>query len=203
MHRWYLVAVLLPALLGAGCGQGTPELPALAEDAVILAFGDSLTRGTGANEDSSYPAELQRLSGRRVINAGIPGEISAKGLSRLPGLLDRHRPDLLILCHGGNDFLRRLDGDVLRANLVGMIEAARQREVPVLLVGIPKPGIFLSTADIYAEVAQATGVPLEDEAFAAVLDERDLKADTVHPNAAGYRQVARTIHERLRQIGAI
>ena len=67
----------------------------------------------------------------------------------------------------------------------------------------PDPGIFLSTAEIYNEVAAATGVAYEDQAFADVLDQRDLKSDTVHPNATGYRQIAGVIHARLVELGAL
>ena len=162
--RWWPPVGLWLALLLAACGNAGPDLPALAPDAVILAFGDSLTRGTGAATDASYPAQLQRLSGRTV---------------------------------------RKLDPQALRDNLIAMIEAARSRQVAVLLVGIPRPGIFLSTAEVYGEVAQATGVALEDSAFAEVLDRRELKADTVHPNGQGYREVAGRIQQRLVELGAL
>ena len=91
----------------------------------------------------------------------------------------------------------------MRDNLIAMIEAARSRQVAVLLVGIPRPGIFLSTAEVYGEVAQATGVALEDSAFTEVLDRRELKADTVHPNGQGYREVAGRIQQRLVELGAL
>jgi len=84
------------------------KLPALAADATILAFGDSLTYGTGTSRDNAYPTVLEKLLKRRVINAGIPGEISSKGLNRLPALIEKYRPDLIIICHGGNDILRKL-----------------------------------------------------------------------------------------------
>jgi len=139
---WFARAVAVLALLALaaalpGCGRGVPRLPALGADAVVLAFGDSLTYGTGADASSSYPAVLERMIGRKVASAGIPGEVSARGLARLPIVLDQVRPQLLILCHGGNDLLRSLDMAALAGNLRAMVRVARERGVPVLLVAVP------------------------------------------------------------------
>lgn len=197
-----LIPVLLLALLAA-CGRG-PELSPLAGDAVILAFGNSLTHGTGADEGESYPAVLTRLSGRRVINAGVPGELSSEGRKRLPRLLERERPDLLILCHGGNDILRGRDADAAADNLIAMIRMARERGVQVMLVGVPERNlVFHATADFYHRVAEETGTPLESEAMAHIIGETSLKSDQIHPNAAGYRYLAEAIHELLRDTGAL
>ncbi len=197
-----LLPLLLLALLAA-CDRG-PELSPLDDDAVILAFGDSLTRGTGADEGEGYPAVLERLSGRRVINAGEPGELSAEGRERLPGVLERERPDLLILCHGGNDILRGRDADAAADNLAAMVRMARERGVEVLLVGVPERSLmFHGTADFYHEVAEDRGVPLESEAIAHIIGEPSLKSDRIHPNAAGYRYLAKAIHGLLREAGAL
>lgn len=197
-----LIPVLLLALLAA-CGRG-PELSPLADDAVILAFGDSLTHGTGAGEGESYPAVLERLSGRGVINAGVPGELSAEGRKRLPRLLEREQPDLLILCHGGNDILRGRDADAAAGNLAAMVRMARDRGIEVLLVGVPERNlVFHDTADFYQRVADDTGTPLEGEAMAHIIGEPSLKSDQIHPNAAGYRYLAESIHDLLREAGAL
>lgn len=197
--RW-LVAVALAAL--AACG-GAPELPRLAPGATILAFGDSLTHGTGAMPEESYPAVLARSTGYRVVRSGVPGELSGEGRRRLPGVLDRVAPDLVILCHGGNDILRGHDPETTRANLVAMVRAIRQRGIPVVLIGVPARGLFIDTAEVYYAVAEETGVPLEDEVLAEVISEQSLKSDRVHPNAAGYRELARAVHALLAAAGAV
>jgi lysophospholipase L1-like esterase len=200
--QWRLPAAVLSAVafLG-GCGD-TPRLPRIGPDAVILAFGDSLTHGTGAAETESYPAVLARLTGRTVINAGVPGEISADGLARLPAMLDEHRPALLILCHGGNDFLQRLDATTTAAHVRRMIDLARDRGIGVLLLGVPQFGLFLNVAPFYDEVAEESGVPYLGAVIPEVLGDRSLKSDTVHPNAAGYRMIAEAVYQELRDAGA-
>jgi lysophospholipase L1-like esterase len=152
-------ALALVAITLANCGGGTPKLSKLPADAAVLAFGDSLTFGTGAQPDASYPAMLEKLIGRRVWSAGVPGEVSAAGLARLPSALDYYRPRLLILCHGGNDLLRRLGDAQTAENLRGMIRIARQRGIDVMLIGVPKPGLLPSPPDFYADIAKEFGLP--------------------------------------------
>ena len=193
---------ILAFLMLAGCG-GEPPLNPLSANATILAFGDSLTAGNGADVEFSYPAQLARLLNRQVINAGISGEESGEGRARLETLLDQHRPQLLILCHGGNDLLRKRPVAQLDGNLRAMIAMAQSRGIDVLLLGVPAPGIFLSSEAVYADVAEATGVAFIPEVIADVLSQPSKKADTVHPNAAGYGEIAATIHQALQDFGAI
>lgn len=195
--------VLCLCMLVAACGDDPPALPKLAPDAVILAFGDSLTRGTGARDDQSYPAVLEARTGRRVINAGVPGEESDAGLRRLPNLLDRFHPDLLVICHGGNDILRKRDATGTEENLREMIRLARERNIPVVLVAVPDIGLFLSPSDIYASVAADMGVPVEDAILADILGDNRLKSDHVHPNAAGYARMAEAVQALLAEHGAL
>ena len=199
LARAGIVSALL--LLG-GCGGGA-ELPPLESNAVILAFGDSLTFGSGAGRDESYPAVLAALTGRKVVNSGVPGEISANGLKRLPGELDRHRPALLILCHGGNDFLRKMPVDQTAANIEAMIALASARGIPVVLLGVPRPGLFLSADALYQEAADRSGAAYLDFSIAEVLSEPGLKSDMVHPNKDGYRVLAGDIHGLLQDAGAL
>ena len=199
------IAALLLLAIGLGaCSDSKPQLPLLSADAVILAFGDSLTFGTGANSEHSYPAELARLTGLTVINAGIPGEVTAQGVRRLPALLDRYKPQLLLLCHGGNDLLRKTGTAVTRDNIEKMISAADQRNIPTLLIGVPQPALmFLEAAPIYNEIAEQHGLVYEGEILPQVEADNKLKSDRIHHNAAGYRRMADAISELLRQSGAL
>lgn len=197
------VAGLLATLWLAGCGREMPRLPALAPEAAVLAYGDSLTYGTGAGPDEDYPAVLARLIGRRVVNAGVPGELSAEGLVRLPAVLDEHQPRLLILIHGGNDFLRRLDEGVTAHNLRAMVRLARERGIGVVLVGVPRLGFGLAVPEFYPALAEAERLPYADAVLAEIESERALKSDPVHPNAAGYRRLAEELSRLLRAAGAV
>lgn len=194
--------IIIAALLLAACSR-TPQLPSLAADATILAFGDSLTAGTGAGEAESYPAVLARLTGRRVINAGIPGEVSADGLLRLPELLERERPALLILCHGGNDLLARRTPQLIAGNLKSMLRIAGERGVPVLLVAVPAPDLSLKPPKLYEDLAREFNIPIEQKALPHVLSKRTLKSDHIHPNANGYRMLAEALTELLKKSGAL
>lgn len=187
-----------------GCNHSSPALSRLADDAVILAFGDSLTYGTGATADHDYPSVLAQLSGREVINEGVPGEISAEGRQRLPALLDEYRPNLLILIHGGNDILRQLPAEQTRENLKAMIADAKQRGIQVLMLGVPKFGlVMLHSAEFYAEVAESEAIAGDLETLPNILASNELKSDTVHPNDQGYRRLAENIASLLKEQGAL
>jgi lysophospholipase L1-like esterase len=167
-------------------------------DAVVLAFGDSLTFGTGAAPADSYPAVLSRLTGLKVINAGVPGEVTADGLKRLPGLLRAHSPALLILCHGGNDLLRGTNDRRIAENLSAMVALAQEAHAEVLLLAVPRPRILLRPPKFYAQVADEHGVPRDVETLPRIIGKPAWMADEVHPNARGYEELARAVAGRIR-----
>jgi lysophospholipase L1-like esterase len=196
-----LTSVLV--LLAAGCRERPPQLRSLPENAAILAFGDSLTHGTGADASESYPIRLEQLIQRPVINAGVPGEMTAEGLVRLPQLLDRYRPALLILCHGGNDLVRRTGEEQAANNLRAMIRLARERGVDVVLIGVPKPDLSLAPPLFYASIAGEFTIPYDDDTLAGILSDRSRKSDYIHPNALGYQQLAEAVHALLQAARAL
>ncbi|MBN8764206.1 MAG: arylesterase [Thiobacillus sp. 63-78] len=199
--RRYLLALVAVFLLAA-C-ERAPTLSRLSPHDVILAFGDSLTHGTGASEDTAYPAVLASLTGRTVINAGVPGDTTTSALRRLPEVLAEYRPRLVLLCLGGNDMLGKQPESTTENNLRLLIQTIRASGAEVVLIGVPEPKLFGGAPDFYARVARDMRLPLEDEVFNEVLKDNRLKSDPIHANAAGYRVVAERLAEFLRKAGAL
>jgi acyl-CoA thioesterase I len=199
--RSVVVALLLSAL--AACGNEPPPLPRLGTDDVVLAFGDSITYGTGASPEESYPEVLAGLIGHRVVGAGVPGEVTAIGLQRLPEVLDEVKPKILLLCLGGNDMLRKIDLVVIESNLRAMVRTAKDRGIAVVLIAVPKPALFGGNAAMYHAIAKENNLHLEGEILKDILHSNEFKSDPIHPNAKGYRRMAEAIAGLLRRAGAV
>ena len=154
---------LLAALSLAACSHRRKHA-GLPRGSTVLALGDSLTYGFGANPDEAYPPRLAAMSGWHIINAGQSGDTSSGALARLPPLLREHNPRLVIISIGGNDFLQRLPEQETRANITAIIAACRDAGADIILVG--EPGISLGAAlgypgdhNLYADIAAAEHVP--------------------------------------------
>jgi acyl-CoA thioesterase-1 len=208
-RRGVLVAGLAVALAGAlsGCGRRRAKLQPLPAGATVLALGDSITFGTGAPAQASYPALLAGLTGWDVVNGGVPGDTSAQALARLPDLLAQHTPSLVIVSIGGNDFLRRLPESETRDNVRRICEMARAGGAQVLLVGVPQPSAAaaftgsLSDHPMFEALAAQLEVPLHAEGWAGVLSDEALRSDRIHANAQGYRRFAEGLAETAREVG--
>jgi lysophospholipase L1-like esterase len=202
--RRYCAWICLVALAAlSGCSESYPSLPRLDPGDVVLAFGDSLTYGTGASRGESYPEVLAGLIGRTVVSEGVPGERTAQGLERLSDVLDMHQPRIILLCLGGNDMLRKVDAGETETNLRRMIDTANARGVGVVLIGVPKPALLGGTARFYERIAEDYAIPYEGEALNEILKDNEYKSDPIHPNARGYRALATALAEVLRRSGAI
>ena len=197
----FVIAACVAVLLAA-CNRA-PTLPPLSSHDVIVAFGDSLTPGTGASSDTAYPAVLAALTGRTVVNAGVPGDTTASALERLPGVLAEHQPRLVLLCLGGNDMLRKQPAATTENNLRLLVQTIRASGAEVMLIAVPEPKLFGGAPDFYGRIAKDMQLPLEDDVFNDVLKDNSLKADPIHANAAGYRVVAERLAEFLRETGAL
>ena len=200
-------AGLLAAAL-AGCGRDKKTAQPVPPGSTVLALGDSLTFGTGASAETSYPTVLAGLTGWNVVNAGVPGDTSAQALARLPALLAEHQPKLVIVSIGGNDFLRKLPESDTRTHVHAICKQSLDAGAQVLLVAVPRATVAAALGQmtdhaLYAEVAEDLKIPLQREAWGEVLAQPDLRADAVHANARGYAQFARSVQGTAAAVGLL
>jgi len=181
--------------------------PAADPRPVIVAFGDSLTAGFGVQESESYPALLERRlisSGYnyRIVNAGISGDTTGGGLSRLDATLAL-KPRIVILELGANDGLRGLPVETTRANLEHMIEKIQQSGAKVLLAGMTLPPNYgadyvRSFEQIFTDLSKkyhTALIPFLLEGVAA--HPRLMQDDGLHPTVAGQKIVAENVRRAL------
>ena len=211
MNRVLLCILVLAAI---GCGrndrsEGTPsEVPAAPVPSVparpsaprVVALGDSLTAGLGIPPEQAYPTLLQlklKEAGLdlEVINAGVSGDTSADGLRRANWALEGD-VRLLILALGANDGLRGLPVTQMKENLQALIHRARQRGIPVLLVGMEAPPNYgeqyaAAFRQVFKELAhenKLTFIPFLLEGVAGVPELN--QSDGIHPTRAGAARIA-------------
>lgn len=183
----------LAALAAAAALVLVPAAAAAAEPPVVLVLGDSISAAYGLPQGTGWTHLLQaRLAERgyphRVVNASISGDTTAGGRSRLPALLQRHRPAIVVIELGGNDGLRGGSLASTRENLVAMTSAAKAAAAKPLLVGMKLPPnygpAYTREFDaIFAEVAKAQKVPLVPFFFAGFGEDRAwFQPDGIHPS---------------------
>lgn len=192
MRKWIILigTVFIAAVIFIKTDTKTEIL----QESAVLAFGDSLTEGFGAKKDESYPAKLGKILNMHVINAGISGEDSREGLLRLPSLLDEINPRIVILCHGGNDILRKYDLSLTKENLSKMINLIKSKNIDIIFVGVPSlNGFLISTNDIYDELADEHTLIYDGDTLSKIIKSPALKSDQIHPNTAGYDLLAQNL----------
>ena len=213
--RWTAAALLLLLLLGGACGGGPDESdfaprPAGAPSPEPSPAGDSLTAGLGLPAGEAYPALIEnrlREEGYdvEVVNAGVSGDTTAGGLSRLDWLLDQD-PEVLVVGLGANDGLRGLPLEQTEENLRAIVRRARDAGARVLVLGmrIPPshgPDYAGGFREIFPRVAEELDVPLVPFLLEDVAAKPQLNlADRIHPNARGHRRMAATVYPRVEDL---
>ena len=117
--------------------------------------------------------------------------------------LDQHHPKLIILLQGGNDILQNLSFNDAKNNLGFMLQEANARSISVVLIGVPEKNLFSSSAPFYTELANEHEVVFEKNLMAKLLKSSNLKSDSIHLNANGYRKMAEEIYSLLQENGAL
>jgi acyl-CoA thioesterase I len=197
----FLFSIFVCVALTACHGQ--PEMTPLSAGAVILAFGDSLTFGTGATPETSYPSDLQKITGMKVINSGIPGEESQQSLGRIGTELANYHPQLVIVCLGGNDLIRGRSPAKIKENLRQIILQIQKTGAQVILIGVPAPSLGFRAPGFYAELGQEMDIPVDTEMVPELLQTPAYKSDYIHFNVQGYRVFAEDIDAFLKKLGAL
>ena len=206
MRRRTFIGFLVSATLLGACGKPA-KLPAIATGSTVLAFGDSVTYGTGAAPGEDWPGLLAKQTRWRVENAGIPGDTAEAGKARIQALLDEHRPALVIVEIGGNDFLQRRSPKAVKEDLRQIIQAVKKAGAQAVLVAVPELSLLgivsgkPADAPLYRELAEEEKIPLVSNVFSDILAHPELCADQIHPNAQGYRQMASGIQAHLEKLG--
>ena len=192
----------------AACSE-RPAFAPLAEGAVVLAFGDSITYGTGADGALNYPAYLSRETGWQVINAGVPGDTANGARDRIGPLLTEHRPDMVIVELGGNDFLRQRPAGQVKEDLRAILRDIAAADALAVLLAVPRLSLLRATtgtladAELYRALADEEGILLLEDVLSDVLSEDSLRADPIHPNTLGYERLAKSVQEDLRSAGLL
>jgi len=220
----FVTSVLVALALAAACGRdaantGTQEAApaassfpatAAAPDARprLVFLGDSLTAGLGLSPEQAYPTLIQQKIDAdsldyQVVNAGVSGDTSAGGLSRLDWALEGD-VRVMVVALGGNDGLRGLPAAELKKNLGTIIERAQAKHVGVVLAGMEAPPNFgqdyiVQFHKVYPELARQYGVPLVPFLLQGVAGIDGLnQRDGIHPTAEGARTVADNVWTVLR-----
>ena len=203
-HLWRYSTLFIALLALVACSR-TQKLSPLPPDSVVLAFGDSVTYGTGAGSGAGWPELIADKTGWQVINAGIPGDTAENGKLRIQALLEEYQPALVIVEIGGNDFLRRKPHEKVKEDIRAILHKVRDSGAMAVLIATPELSFMAavakmpSDADLYEELAKEEGVPVISDVFSDALGEPELRADPIHPNAKGYQKMADGIYAELKK----
>lgn len=210
-NKWWLVVFFVVFLLIIGSiifknnQQWNYKVQTIAENAKVVAFGDSLTYGYSLSEGQDYPTQLASLMGGsyHISNYGINGNTTQDGLERVREMLEKEKPELVILGLGGNDILKNVNRTETVRNLEEMIEIIQNHNAQVVLLPVPNFNMFgnitgLKDAEFYQTVSENKKVPMIENVFSELLSQKKYKVDLIHLNKEGYGLVAKKIYEEMR-----
>lgn len=163
----------------------------------IICFGDSLTYGTGVSKGMDYPSQLSKLINTPVINAGVPGDTTARALSRLERDVISKNPDIVLITLGGNDLKNGVSKDAAFKNLRKIVESIQKQRAKVIIGGFKFPLRDRGYGKGYQELADQTGAVLIPNIFEGIMGNRKLMSDPIHPNDAGYKMIAERFYEAM------
>ena len=188
--------LLFAAFFTAACGQPKP-LNYKNDGRDIIAFGDSLTYGYGAEPNESYPAELARLTGKDIINLGVSGNTALDGLNRIKEL-DGYRPYMVLIEFGANDYMRKRPFEQTQNSLKSIVDYVQQKGAVAVIIDTGGPGMG-KYSDYMKDLAKQKRAVFVPAILKGIFTKRELKSDMVHPNAKGYKLIAQKVHKHIKE----
>lgn len=202
--KFWLIALgvcLLLAVFWVVFKEEDNQILPINKNLTVLAFGDSLVQGVGASEGQDFVSVLASSLGINIINAGKSGDTTQAALARLEAEVLNKNPDVVILLLGGNDGLRRVPEEQTFENLGKIIDALRQNQAEVLLLGVRGSSLLGdSFKDNFKKLAKEKQVALVENVMDGVFGHRELMSDAIHPSDAGYLKIAGKVEPALRKL---
>jgi acyl-CoA thioesterase-1 len=188
----------LIVLLIVLCGCAKPEVKNLnAKGSSIICFGDSITFGYGANPGEDYPTILGKLVKLPVVNCGVDGDTTFAALKRLKNDVLVKNPRLVIVEFGGNDFLKKIPKESTVKNLGEIIDRIQEKGAMVALVDISAGMFFQEYRQAFQKLAAEKKAIFIPVILNRIITNPAMKSDFFHPNARGYKVIARRIYQGI------
>lgn len=164
---------------------------------VIVSFGDSLTAGTGAGAGRDYPAQLSRLIGEEIVNAGVSGDTTARALARIDQVVELD-PRIVMITLGGNDLKNGVSRELAFGNLAEIVHRFQEEGALVIIGGLDLPFWGRGFGAAYRELARETGAVLVPNVLGDIFGRPKLMSDRIHPNGRGYEVMAGHFHKAIK-----
>jgi lysophospholipase L1-like esterase len=200
-QRYIVVAIAVVIIVlaffmlrGMNSKGGVLNYPSAGTD--IVAYGDSYIAGYGSTQGNDFVSLLSKKIGRPIVNLGVNGDTTARGLDRI-GAIDSYKPKVVLLLLGGNDVLQRVPHETTFKNLRTIITEFQERGAIVVVLSVRSNlvgGAFGGELEnIVADMHTAYVPDVLDGHFG----DRQYMSDEIHPNDAGYKVIAETIYPVL------
>jgi len=194
INAGFLIIILSIVLFGC-VKQEIKNLDA--KGSSIVCFGDSLTFGYGAGPGEDYPTALGKMVKLPVINAGVDGDTSFAALERIKHDVLNKNPRLVIVEFCGNDFLKKIPKETTVKNLSEIIDRIQAQGIMVALVDISAGMFFKEYREAFQKLAVKKQVIFIPVVLNKIITNPMMKSDFFHPNARGYKVIAKRIYQAI------
>lgn len=163
----------------------------------IVAFGDSLTYGQGVSSENAYPAVLEKMWQREVINLGVSGDTSLDGLARKE-IISRYAPSFVLIEFSANDFFRKVPREQTKKALTDIIDYVQNIGAVAVLVDTGGNSLMKPYKTMLKQLAKEKKTLYIDGIMDGIFNNKNLKSDKIHPNQEGYKIIAEKIDKSLK-----